>query len=148
MGASVTDIDTDATARQQPERISDELFWGVINELRDREWICRLRASGQWDDADPPVAMRVCWRGNPSDAEQLRLVQWALEGSQITVSEAGRETLEKMRAELEFDIAEARIRYAQKRKDREEADLRHAEAVGAWLALPWWRRRLAPRPRH
>lgn len=140
MGVGVTGIDTDA-ARGRPERVGDELFWGVINELRDREWICRLKASGQWDDADPPVAMRVCWRGSsPSDAEQLRLVRWALEGSQITVSEAGRQILEKMRAELDFDIAEARIRYAKARKDREDADRRHAEAVAARRGLPWWRR--------
>jgi hypothetical protein len=36
----------------------------------------------------------------------------------------------------------------EERSDREEADLRYAAAVGAWRALPWWRRRLAPRPRH
>ncbi|WP_194894164.1 hypothetical protein [Catenulispora pinisilvae] len=146
MGVGVTGIDMDA-ARGRPEQIGDELFWGVINQLRDREWICRLQASGQGVDSDPPVAMRVCWRGNPSDAEQLRLVRWALESSQITVGEAGHQILEKMRAELDFDIAEARTRYAQAQQAREDDDRRHAEAVSAYQTLPWWRRRRAPRPR-
>lgn len=117
------------------ERVSDEVFWAYMGVLRRRQAAGWLRELGMSEQEAATAVVMSCARGGFSDAQQLRLVVQALDDPGL--AEADRGVLELMRAELEFDIAEARQR-----------EQRYQAALEARRALPRWRRWRAAHPQY